>query len=86
MPLTNAELLDIVRRLRNYMSTIDNIHTTLNSVLQIDDVTISTKTSALLSTVAGTNAQIAQLLRQIEASKSYRDMAKKFNIKEEEDN
>ena len=84
MSLSNSELLDAVRRLRSYMSTLDNIHCVLSSVKNMDDVNITAAANDLLSIVPDINMKVSKLLRLIESSRSYRDMAKQFRMTNEE--
>lgn len=83
--LTDAELLDSVRRLRSYMITMDNVHHVLNQVESIDDPTVSKLASATILDVPTINTKVSLMLRTIEASKQYRDMLKKYNMKEEDE-
>lgn len=84
MALTNAEMLDIVRRMRTYMSALDNCHLLVNGLSDIDDATIKTNVSALLPDMFSLNKRISTALKLIENSKGYREMLKSFNIKEDE--
>jgi DNA-binding transcriptional MerR regulator len=85
MALTDAALLDIVRRLRSYVVTVDNIHFILDSLKEIDDVTIVKQTMELSEQAPIVNTKVSQLLRQIENSKTYRMMLHKFNLEHTED-
>jgi DNA-binding transcriptional MerR regulator len=85
MALTDAALLDIVRRLRSYVVTVDNIHFILDSLKEIDDVTIVKQTMELSEQAPIVNTKVSQLLRQIENSKTYRNMLHKFNLEHTED-
>lgn len=80
--ITHAELLDVVRRLRSYVATIDNIHQVFYIVNDIDDTTIRDNATKLLADIPAFNTRVSKLLKQIEASKQYRDMAKKFNMED----
>lgn len=67
------------------MATVDNIHSVLNSAQDIDDPVIVKQIQTLLVDIPPVNLKLAQVLRAVEASRSYRDMIKKFNIKQEEE-
>ncbi len=84
--ITDADILDTVRRLRSYMSTLDNVHTVLGNMEYIGDASISGSVSGLLPKVINTSKEISITLKLIENSKSYRDMLKNYNMEDEEDN
>lgn len=85
MKLSDADLLDIVRRLRSYMSATDNVHNTLNMAQDIDDPTVIKQIQSLLVDIPPVTLRCAQALRGIEATRQYRDMTKKFNITDEDE-
>lgn len=84
--ITDADILDTVRRLRTYMSTLDNCHQVLGNMVYIGDAQISNGVTTLLPKVINTSKEISITLKLIENSKSYRDMLKNFNMEEEEEN
>ena len=79
MPISDSELLDIVRRLRSYIATTDNVHYIANASRKLDDISLSTDIVELLSDIQKTNMRIIKLLRKIESDKQYRAMLKKYN-------
>jgi hypothetical protein len=83
MAISDAEILDIVRRLRSYMTTLDNCHLVINGLTNIDDTVICANVEELLPELLSTNKKVSSTLKLIENSKAYRDMLKKFNLKEE---
>lgn len=85
MALADSDLLDVVRRLRSYMATMDNVHNTLNLVQEMDDEQIKKDAKSLLLDVPGVNTRVSMLLRTIESSRAYRDMVKKFNMQQEQE-
>jgi hypothetical protein len=84
MPVSDAELLDTVRRLRTYMTTIDSCHMVFSKGSEIGDSVIESSITTLLPELFKTGQKISQTLKLIENSKSYRDMLRKFNMKEDE--
>lgn len=78
--ITDADLLDTVRKLRSYMSTLDNVHQVLGNMEYIGDGSISGSVTTLLPKVINTSKEISITLKLIENSKSYRDMLKNFNM------
>lgn len=85
MAVTNAEILDIVRRLRTYMMTLDNSHLVLNGLASIEDEIIANEVKDVLPVVQGTALKISKVLKAVEASKGYRDMLKTFNMPNDEE-
>lgn len=83
MAVTDADILDSVRRLRTYMMTLDNSHLVLNGLASIEDEAIANEVKEVLPVIQGTALRISKVLKAVEASKGYRDMLKKFNMKEE---
>lgn len=86
MTISDADILDIVRRLRAYMTALDNSHLVLNGLAGIEDAAIRTSVEDALPDTLAASRKISVTLKLIENSKSYRDMLKKFNIKEEDEN
>lgn len=84
MALSNAELLDSVRRLRTYMITMDNVHHVLTQAEGMDDDTVAEMAKTLLVEAPAMNAKVSLLLRTIEATKQYRDMLKTYNLNDED--
>jgi hypothetical protein len=80
--MTDAEILEIVRRLRTYMSTYDNCFQTLSSVAYIGDAQISANVKILLPKIISTAKEISNTLKQIEGSRGYKDMLRHFNMEE----
>lgn len=83
MNLTDAELLNIVRVLRLHMASMDNCHTAIENLNRISEEQISTTAKLFSNEIRETNLKISKLLKLVEGSKSYRDMLKNFNMKEE---
>lgn len=79
--MQDAELLDTVRKLRIYMATFDNCHMVLTRAVEI---TPNESMSGILPDLRESAKKISDLLKNIEASKEYRDMMKKYNMKDEE--
>ncbi len=78
--ITDADMLDTVRKLRSYMSTLDNVHQVLGNMEYIGDSAISGSVTTLLPQVINTGKQISITLKLIENSKNYRDMLKNYNM------
>lgn len=85
MSLSDADLLDIVRRLRLYMSTIDNVHQALNLAQDMDDEKIVKEIKSLIIDIPSLNLRVSGVLRNIENTRAYRDMLRKFSARHNED-
>lgn len=83
--ITDPDLLDIVRRLRNYMVAFDNVNVVLEKTLDIDDATISDPIHQLIPDVVSSARNISAVLKKIESSRQYRDLVKRYNLEEEQD-
>jgi hypothetical protein len=82
--ITNADILDAVRRLRSYMSTLDNCHQVLENMKYIGDAAISSSIYALMPEVIDTSKKISATLKLIETGRQYRDMLKTYNMDEDD--
>jgi hypothetical protein len=78
--ITDADILDIVRKLRTYTSSLDNCHQVLDSLVYIGDAQISSGVSEVLPDIINTTKKISVILKLLENSRNYRDMIKHFNI------
>jgi len=81
--ISDAELLDVVRRLRQYLVALDNCQFMSEQLSRIDDGIVRTNISTLIPTMTETSRMVNILLKNIEASKPYRNMTKHFNLKED---
>jgi hypothetical protein len=81
--VSDAELLDVVRRLRQYLVTLDNCQFMSDQLSKIDDETVRNNISALVPGMTETSQKVNTLLKSIETSKPYRNMTRHFNLGEE---
>lgn len=84
MSVTDAEILDTVRRLRSYMITLDNCHLVINGLSNIEDKTICTSIENILPDIIATSKKISVILKTVETSRLYRNMLKNFNMNEQD--
>jgi hypothetical protein len=77
--ITDADILDIVRKLRTYTSLLDNCHCVLDSLSYVGNAQISEGVADVLPDIINTTQKISLVLKNIENSKNYRDMLKHFN-------
>ena len=84
--ITDADVLDTVRRLRTYMSAIDNCHQVYSNMAYIGDAQISSAIQTLLPKIVSTGKEISITLKLIENSRSYRNMLRNFNMDEDANN
>lgn len=85
MSISNAELLDIIRRLRSYTATLDNVHSVLNIAKESDDTQVAAAAKSLMEHTPPVATMVSMLLRKIESSKAYREVVREFNLKEKEE-
>jgi hypothetical protein len=86
IPIEDADLLDFVRKLRSYLSVLDNSHLVIDklSVADIDDQVRNTS-SMLMPQLRLTTGMLADVLKYIENTRQYKSMARKYNLGGNED-
>jgi len=85
MPISDADLLYVVRKLRQYLSSLDNSNYILGIMDSIDDVNVEMLTVETLPLLSQSSSRLSQLLKQIESTRAYRNMLKNFNMEEDTD-
>lgn len=85
MALSDPDLLAIVRKMRQNMSALDNIHTLTISLSKISDKNVVDSTYVLLPKLSNIAQDIAEVLKLIEATKQYRDMIKNYGLEDSND-
>lgn len=84
-----AELLDVVKKLRQYTNALDNAHFLAGKIKILKDSALTHLATKVMVDVDEAAAGMANLLRHIEGSVSYRDVVRKFKAptgtKEEND-
>jgi hypothetical protein len=85
MAIDDADLLDSVRKLRTYMSNMDNCHVTLGKVSTIEEKVVADTILGVMPKILDTSNEIYQALKIVENSSLFKDMVRKFNIQEEDD-
>jgi hypothetical protein len=86
--LSDADLLDAVRKLRANLSALDNVHVTLD-LLKPGEVEedfqgeIGSKALLRQKEIRAVTAELTSLLHRLEATKQYKAMLRKYNISEE---
>lgn len=86
--VADADLLDLVRKMRQYMTTLDGCHMALDIAAGIEELAIKKDATAMQSEVVAVAKKTSELLKKIESTKQYRDMLRKYNMSdtnEEED-
>jgi len=82
--IDDAELLDTTRRLRQYMVTLDSCHVALGKISNDDDKQLADAIIPLLPDIIKTSMRISHVLKIVENSRHYKDMLRKYNIKDKE--
>jgi inactivated superfamily I helicase len=85
MPLSDPNLLDAVRRLRQYMSSLDNTQAVLESISSIDDKQVVDLAFNLTPKISNVAREISSALKIIEGCRQYRDMLRKYNLEDEDE-
>lgn len=83
--LSDPDLLDVTRRLRSAMSSFDNIQVVLEKLSSIEDTVITESVYGVLPDVVSTATKVAGVLKKIESSRQYREMTKRYNINEDQE-
>ncbi len=78
--VSDANLLDIVRRLRTYMSTLDNCHLAIIQTRELDDEMVEIADSTVES-VRIAASKISNILKVIESTRQYKEMVRKYTTK-----
>jgi len=85
MPLSDPDLLDVVRKLRQYMSSLDNTHAVLDALQNIEDKQVVDATFSIIPKVSNVASDISAALKVIEGCKQYRDLLRKYSLEDEDD-
>lgn len=85
MSVSDAEILDTVRKLRQYVTSMDNSYTVMDRLIKIDDAQIQDTLKNVMPKISSVAKEISVTLKSIENSRPYRDMVRKFNIEDEDD-
>lgn len=79
MSLENeADILDIVKRLRQFTNALDNVHWLADKLELLQDPALTTMANRTMGQIDEAGAQSANLLKHVEGSKAYRDIVKKY--------
>jgi chitinase len=89
MSLTNeADILDVVRRLRKTIGELDNINFLVDKVKTLGEFGIDTTVERAANKIAAASLATAALLKQLENNKTYKTIVKQYrspSMQEEED-
>jgi hypothetical protein len=78
MQVSDADILDVVRKLRQYTNSLDNVHWLIAKIEAINDPQLSALANKVMLQVDEAGAQAANLLKHVEGNKTYRDIVKKY--------
>ena len=81
--LNDVDMIDVVRRLRQQLSSLDTCDWLVDKVKHMEDPVISTLSSEVYARVNHASTTLAVLLKHVENSKSYRDILKKYKVKDD---
>lgn len=78
METQEADILDVVRRLRLFTNTLDNLHWLSSKIETLHDPLLTALAEKVMVQVDEAAAQTANLLKHVEGNRAYRDIVKKF--------
>jgi hypothetical protein len=81
---SEADVLDVVRRLRKTVNDLDNCNFLINKVKELHDPTIEHIAEKTVVRVAATSKSVTALLKHVEANKQYRDIVKRYRAPNQE--
>ena len=81
----DVDMIDVVRRLRQQLATLDTCDWLVDKVKHMEDPVINTLSSEVYARVNHASSTVAVLLKHLENSKGYRDILKKYRVKEDTD-
>lgn len=84
-PVNDVDMIDIVRRLRQNLATLDSCDWLVEKVKNLEDPVINTLSSEVYARINHASSTIAVLLKHLENSKVYRDILKKYRVKDDAD-
>lgn len=84
MSISDADLLDSVRKMRKIMHNMDNSHVTLGKISSIEDHLVAQSILAVMPDILSVSNKLYSTLKAIENSVLYKDMIKKFNLKDDD--
>jgi len=80
-----AEIIDVVRGLRQYITGFDNSHVLLGKVHAIADEEIRERIRVVASKISGVSRETSAVLQALEKSTQYRNILKKYKITNDEE-
>ena len=80
-----AEIIDVVRGLRQYTTGFDNCHVLLGKLHAFTEPEIKERIRELASKMSAVSRETSQLLQILEKSQQYRGILKKYRINTTED-
>jgi hypothetical protein len=84
--MTNAndvDMIDVVRRLRQQLAMLDTCDWLVDKVKHMEDPVVNTLSSEVYARVNHASSTLSVLLKHLENSKTYRDILKKYKVKED---
>lgn len=79
---SKAVILDVVRKIRGYMSAMDAAHLAAEAATQIDEQPIGPAAKELQTDILKLNTAVAKFLKTLESSRTYKDMLRSYNAED----
>lgn len=79
----DVDMIDVIRRLRQQLATLDTCDWLVDKVKHVEDPVINTLSSEVYARINHASTTLSILLRHLENSKTYRDILKKYKIRDD---
>lgn len=76
--VSEVDLIDVVRKLRGYINTLDNTHLLTLTLKQFDDPALTNMAERVAVDVDNVASSAANLLKHVESSTQYRAIIKRY--------
>ena len=81
----DVDMIDVVRRLRKELASLDTCDWLVDKVKNMEDPVINTLSSEVYARINHASSTIAVLLKHLENSKIYRDILRKYRVRDDSD-
>lgn len=75
-------MLDVVRKIRGYMSAMDAAHLAAENAAQIEEQPVSEAAKSLQTDISALNSSVARFLKILEGSRTYKDMLRSYRAED----
>jgi hypothetical protein len=79
----DVDMIDVVRKLRQQLAILDTCDWLIDKIKNLEDPVVTTLSSEVYARINHASSTIAVLLKHLESSKIYRDILKKYRVKDD---